>query len=225
MLLQISFSQVDAAKGFDVWIDDLTFDIEKKPASNFGQILTKAAYDEMFKSPIAVFTYDGLVKAVADYGQGQLALAGADLDRKHEAAAFLAQITHETGSLQTARELACYPTYTPKCATTDQYYGRGAMQLTHAANYQAAAGTFGGIVENPDRVATETSVAFGTAVWFWMNKGCHGEIQAQNFGRTTAIINGGIECGTGHTGPAERAELYKQFCAAFGINVRGNLGC
>jgi hypothetical protein len=61
-----------------------------------------------------------------------------------------------------------------------------------------------------------------------MNKGCHGQIMAQNFGGTTNLINGGLECGGGPanpTGAADRAALYTQFCAALGINARGTLGC
>ena len=45
--------------------------------------------------------------------------------------------------------------------------------------------------------------------------------------KTTRIINGGLECGGGpnKTGAAARAALYTSFCAAFGINPRGQLLC
>jgi len=228
MILSISFQQVDPSKGFDYFIDDIRFDLGDKPANNLGDIFTQAEFNEMFKAPAPVFTYQGLVSAANTYGQGSFAQAGSDLDRKHEVAAFLGQIAHETGSLTIVREAACYPTHTSACTVTDDYYGRGAIQLTYSANYNAASGTFPGIGSTPDLVATNTAFAYGTGIWFWMNKGCHGQIMGQNFGAVTNIINGGLECGgapSNTTGAADRANLYTQFCAALGINVRGTLGC
>lgn len=228
MILSLSFQQVDPSKGFDYTIDDLTFDLDDKPANNLGDIFTQAEFNEMFKMPASVFTYAGLVSAASSYGQGTFAQDGQALDRKHEVAAFLGQVTHETGSLTIVREAACYPTHTSGCTTSDDYYGRGAIQLTYSANYSAANSVFPGIGGTPDLVATNTAFAYGTAIWFWMNKGCHGAIQSQNFGQTTNIINGGLECGGGPSNPAgapDRANLYTQFCAAIGINPRGTLGC
>src|SRR5258707_13505160 len=102
------------------------------------------------------------------------------------------------------------------------------MQLTGPANYQSAESAgFAGIVANPDLVATNGEFAFGTAVWFWMNPQsavgvCHTAITGGNFGQMTKIING-IECGG--TLQNSRVLLYKQFCAALGINPGGNLTC
>jgi predicted chitinase len=228
MILALSFQQIDPTKGFDYFIDDITFDLDNKTVNNLGDILTEPIYGEMFKTALPVFSYSGLVSAASSYGQGTFAQAGTALDRKHEVAAFLGQVTHETGSLTIVREAACYPTHTAACTVTDNYFGRGAIQLTYDANYAAADSTFPGIHANPDLVATNTAFAFGTGIWFWMNKGCHGQIMGQNFGGTTNIINGGLECGGGPanpTGAADRASLYTQFCAALGINARGTLGC
>ena len=47
----------------------------------------------------------------------------------------------------------------------------------------------------------------------------------QDFGQTTRIING-IDCNTGPMSKQpNRVNLYKQICAALGINPRGNLLC
>jgi chitinase len=228
MILALSFQQVDPAKAFDYYIDDITFDIEDKSANNIGEILSEPTFNEMFKTALPVFNYSSLISAAGTYGQGTFAQAGSSLDRKHEVAAFLAQIAHETGSLTIVREAACYPTQTASCTVQDGYYGRGAIQLTHQANYNQANGTFPGILNTPDLVATNSAFAFGTGFWFWMNKGCHGQIMGQSFGGTTQIINGGLECGGGPANPngaSQRANLYIQMCAALGINARGTLGC
>ncbi len=236
-ILAISFQQLDPAKAFDFWIDDITFDIETRPANNFGDVVTQAIYNEMFKTAVTPYTHSGFVAAVAKYGSA-LAGSGTALDKKHEAAAFLAQIAHETGSLTTAKEKCnetcsaqptpCTPTESSRVCTATPYYGRGAMQLTGAANYTSAQNAgFSGIVTTPDRVIQSADYAFGTAVWFWMNPQsgagvCHTAIVGQNFGQTTRIING-IECGG--TLQNSRVMLYRDFCGALGINVRGTLTC
>jgi hypothetical protein len=51
---------------------------------------------------------------------------------------------------------------------------------------------------------------------------CHTAIVGNNFGQTTRVING-IECGG--TLQNSRIVLYKQFCAALGINAGGTLSC
>jgi predicted chitinase len=233
MILALSFSQTDEKKGFDFFVDDITFDIDTRPADKFGDIITEPVFKEIFKfkQPLAVFTYAGLVAAVGANGQGQLAQSGSALDRKHEAAALVAQISQETGGLTVVRESACAPTMTPMCTTfgtADQnYFGRGAIQLTYKANYDAANGVFPGISANPDLVAQMTNIAYGTAVWFWMTKGCHQAIMSQNFGQTTRLINGALECGGGpnKVGAPARASLYTEISAAVGINARGQLLC
>src|SRR6266508_1477526 len=230
-VLSISFQQPDPSKGFDFWIDDITFDIDTRPANNFGNVVSEAIYSEMFRGAVAPYTYQGFVAAVAKYGN---ALAGTanPLDNKHEAAAFLAHIAHETGSLTTVKEkcsetcgkgsppLQCADSERTRACTSTPYYGRGALQLTGVANYQSAQSAgFAGIVNNPDLVATSVDFAFGTAVWFWMTPQsavgvCHTAILGGSFGQTTRIING-IECG----GMLQnsRVGLYRQFCGALGI--------
>jgi len=239
-VLSISFQQPDPSKGFDFWIDDITFDIDTRPANNFGNVITDAIYNELFKGTVAPYSYQGLVAAVAKYGN---ALAGTTnpLDNKHEAAAFLAHIAHETGSLTTVKEkcietcgkgsppLQCADTERTRACTSSPYYGRGALQLTGLGNYQSAQSAgFAGIVNNPDLVAASADFAFGTAVWFWMTPQsavgvCHTAILGGSFGQTTRIING-IECGPG-TLQNSRIGLYRAFCAALGINPQGTLSC
>jgi predicted chitinase len=234
MLTGISFEQVEYAKAFDYSVDDLTFDLDTRPVANLGEIFTEAMFKEMFsyRPPDPVYTYQGLLMAATRYGQGQFVQMGMPVDRKHEAAAFLAQIAKESASLTAARESACAPVMTPQCTTygtPDQnYYGRGAIQLTHRANYNSANAVFAGVGANPDLVATTPAFAFGTAIWFWMSRGCHTQIMNRNFGGTTRIINGAMECGRNPPRPmgaASRVEKYFEFAAALGINPRGTFLC
>jgi hypothetical protein len=226
-IVSFSFSVMDKAKGFDFWLDDMTFDVADSEPNTFGDIFTKPMFDEMFKTPAAPYSYDGLVSAVGKYGgkfgNGTFAGDGTPLDRKHEIAAFLAQITHETGSLTLAEEMC-------KC-TMPPYYGRGAIQLTGQFNYQSAQDAgFPGIVADPSKVISTADFAFGTALWFWMTPRsavgvCHTAIVGGNFGQTTRIING-IECGSDPASKQHsRAQLYKDFLGALGANPRGSLLC
>ena len=225
-IVALSFSVGDMNKGFDYWIDDVTFDVAPESRDTFAKILTKPIYDEMFKTAVAPYSYDGFVGAVAKYGSkygGTFAGERTPLDRKNEVAAFLAHVAHETGSLTLAEE-------TCKC-TMPPYYGRGALQLTGQYNYQSAQDAgFDGIVATPAKVLSTADFAFGTAIWFWMTPRsaqgvCHAAILGGDFSQTTRIING-IECGGDPASKQySRAKLYKAFCAAMGINPHGSLIC
>ncbi|KAL2892915.1 Basic endochitinase, partial [Bienertia sinuspersici] len=68
------------------------------------------------------------------------------------------------------------------CPAGKMYYGRGPIQLTHNYNYGLAGRAIGvDLINNPDLVATDATISFKTAIWFWMtaqdNKpSCHNVI-------------------------------------------------
>ena len=73
-----------------------------------------------------------------------------------------------------------------------RYRGRGLMQLTGRANYQAAADALDEpYVQHPERVALTGDAAL-TAAWFWAANGCNEAMDDSALGidRTTRIING-----------------------------------
>jgi len=238
-ILALSFQQVDPNRGFDFWIDDIVLDVDTRPTVDFGSTVTQALYNEMFNGAVAPYTYGGFVAAVNAHGAA-IAKNPNQADNKREAAAFLAQIAHESGSLLTAREkcmftcagglvTACTTAEAARaCTSGNTYYGRGALQLTGQANYTSAQNAgFANIVATPDMVATNVDFAFGTAAWFWTTPQsavgvCHTAILGNSFGQTTRIING-LECGTTLQDP--RIGLFIQFCAALGINAGGTLRC
>ncbi|KAJ8567693.1 hypothetical protein K7X08_019901 [Anisodus acutangulus] len=113
------------------------------------------------------YTYDAFIAAANSFpGFGT---TGDDTARKKEIAAFFGQTSHETTGNQVG----------------NGFYGRGPIQLTGQSNYDLAGKAIGqDLVNNPDLVATDATVSFKTAIWFWMtpqdNKpSCHDVITGQ----------------------------------------------
>jgi predicted chitinase len=215
-ILNFSFSILDATKGFDFWVDNFSFDTGDLPSSGFAQMVPEAMFNEMWETRAAgkvidqrapFYTYAGLVAAITAYGKGMFAAGGSSDQNRREAAMFLSNIGHETDSLALVEEKMCAGnnncTQYGVAPNGQTYDGRGAIQLSYAANYQAAGTALGvGIASNPSLVATDPKIAFGTAIWFWMN-GTSGtgttphSAVANGLGATIRVING-IECNNGN---------------------------
>nr|AGW81842.1 class I chitinase [Theobroma cacao] len=208
------------------------------------------------------YTYDAFIAAAKSFPA--FATTGDDATRKREVAAFLAQTSHETtgGAGWAApdgpytwgycynRELnpADYCQWDPNypCAPGKQYFGRGPMQLTWNYNYGQCGRAIGvDLLNNPDLLATDPTISFKSAFWFWMTPqspkpSCHeviigawspsGSDQAAGrvagFGLITNIINGGLECGQGWNAKVEdRIGFYKRYCDTLGVGYGNNLDC
>uniref|UniRef100_A0A0D3GL10 chitinase n=1 Tax=Oryza barthii TaxID=65489 RepID=A0A0D3GL10_9ORYZ len=96
-----------------------------------------------------------------------------------------------------------------------------------------------------DLVASDATVSFKTAFWFWMTPqspkpSCHAVITGQwtpsaddqaagrvpGYGEITNIINGGVECGHGADDKvADRIGFYKRYCDMLGVSYGDNLDC
>ena len=75
-----------------------------------------------------------------------------------------------------------------------KFRGRGAIQLTGRANYQAFANYIGrpDIMENPDLVANDPELAAASAAWYWKNNKRIGEkARAGDISGARKIVNGG----------------------------------
>ncbi|EEE66386.1 hypothetical protein OsJ_22712 [Oryza sativa Japonica Group] len=101
------------------------------------------------------------------------------------------------------------------------------------------------LLNNPDLVASDATVSFKTAFWFWMTPqspkpSCHAVITGQwtpsaddqaagrvpGYGEITNIINGGVECGHGADDKvADRIGFYKRYCDMLGVSYGDNLDC
>jgi len=166
----------------------------------------------------------------------QAASAGG-ITTTRELAMFLSEILWESGGLVYKSEIACTPPNS--CGGSYdwngpyQFYGRGYIQLTWGANYNAASQALFGdnrLYQNPTPVATDETMAWGTAFWFWKaNVHPNGGVQAGQFGSATNIINGGLECGSNPpnpTGRTNRFNIYKNVLPAFGdYETPNSAGC
>lgn len=160
--------------------------------------MSKTLFDQMFlhEDDAACegsdFTYDALSAALAAYPT--FCAEGTLEDRQREAAAFLANISHETtGGWPSApdgpfawglcfrEEVGCGDgsctgycdagNVTYPCEPGKTYHGRGPMQLSWNYNYgQAGEALNLNLLQNPEQVADDAIVGFRTALWFWQTE-------------------------------------------------------
>lgn len=183
-------------------------------------VLGGAKFYEIFTLPcsnVIKYSYDSLCEAVQ--GFPSFASSGDLVKDKREIAAFLAHAAKETWFLH-------YTTQTTCAANAGTECGRGPIQITGWSNYQDA-GTYLGLdlANNPTLVASDPVVGWKVALWYWnihSNPGagwpgvCHEAMNQNDFGQTTRIINGGIECAGDAASSCKRAEIYTRFCQALG---------
>jgi predicted chitinase len=203
--------------------------------TGLGAILSEATFDSMFPNRNSIYSYAGLVQAAAVYSA--FATTGSSDDAKREVAGFLANVAHETGGLVYVDEIAqavyCQPSADCPCASGQEYFGRGALQLSWNYNYCAAGQALGqNLQANPGLVSTTPALAWGTGVWFWMTSTgangttCHNGINSSGFGSTIQTINGGIECNGGDPSEVQdRVQYYTTYCSMLGVSPGSNTGC
>jgi predicted chitinase len=151
------------------------------------------------------------------------------IDAPPRAAAFLAQLAHESGQLRfmeeiwgpTAQQLRYEPASTLATAlgntqTGDgkRFKGRGPIQITGRANYQRFGGLLGvDLLTTPEQAALP-DLAFRIAGLFWSKKGLN-ELADQAtddaFREITRRINGGFN------GLPDRQQFYAAARAALGV--------
>jgi predicted chitinase len=208
------------------------------PSGSFP--VTEAQFNQMFPNRIAFYSYSALVDAAKKYGA--FTTTGSDTVKKQEAAAFLANVNHESGGLVYTEELnqANWPLYCDRnqpygCpAGQSAYHGRGPIQLSWNFNYKAAGDSLGiDLLNNPDRVKNEASIAYQTAVWYWMTQNGPGTmtphaamVNGAGFGETIRSINGSLECNGGNPAQVQsRVDAYNRFTSILGVSPGGNLYC
>ncbi|WP_269745428.1 chitinase [Paenibacillus sp. P22] len=126
------------------------------------------------------------------------------------------------------------PTISIPPAPGKQYYGRGPLQLSWNYNYGAAGIALGlPLLNNPDLVAQDASVAWKTALWFWNTQtgagtmtGHNAMVNSKGFGETIRTINGALECnGRNPMQVQSRTVQYKRIASILGVTPGDNLGC
>lgn len=203
-------------------------------------VVSEAQFNQMFPSRNSWYSYGGLVAAMAAYPA--FATTGNETVRGQEAAAFLANVSHETGGLVYVVEqnTANYPHYCDSgqpygCpAGQSAYYGRGPLQLSWNYNYKAAGDALGiNLLNNPDLVATDAAVAWQTGLWYWMTQNGPGSMTAHDamvngagFGETIRSINGSVECDGGNPEEMQdRVNAYQRFTQILSVAAGANLTC
>jgi predicted chitinase len=210
------------------------------PPPTSGFPVSEALFNQMFPSRNGFYTYAGLINALGAYPG--FANTGDDTTKKREAAAFLANVNHETGGLVYIKEINeanypnyCHPELPYGCpAGQSAYYGRGPLQLSHNFNYKAAGDALGlPLLTNPWLVEQDPAVSWKASLWFWNTQTGAGTMTAHNaivnnqgFGQTIRTINGSIECGGGNPGQVQaRVDAYQRFTGLLGVSPGDNLYC
>jgi chitodextrinase len=208
------------------------------PGSGLAAVVSQTQFNQMFPNRNPFYTYQGLINAAATFpeftGTGDLAM------RRREAAAALANFAHETGGLvhvtEIARGLYCSNSSTPcgVCAPGKNYYGRGPIQLSWNFNYCSAGMALGlNLWANPDLVEQDPTIAWRTALWYWMTQSGPGTqsshsciINNAGFGCTIRSINGALECNGGNPAQVQsRINNFNLFKAIVGATSVGPDGC
>jgi len=204
-----------------------------------GFVVSKVQYNKMFPHHKKLYTYEGLVKAMKAFPA--FAHTGNAKTRKREAAAFLANVSHETSGLIYINEQnkAAWPTY---CAAESYgcpagqsaYHGRGPLQISWNYNYKAAGEAFNvDLLHHPNRAATNSTVTWKLALWYWMTQSGpgtmtphHAIVASRGFGETIRSINGSVECKGGNQAEVhDRIATYKRFTRMLHVGTGKHLGC
>ncbi|MFI2783725.1 glycoside hydrolase family 19 protein [Streptomyces sp. ALB3] len=226
----------------DVWADQGSCGTGggTDPGTPSGFVVSESQFNQMFPSRNSFYTYNGLKAALSAYPG--FANTGSDTVKKQEAAAFLANVSHETGGLVhiVEQNTANYPHY---CDTSQSYgcpagqaayYGRGPIQLSWNFNYKAAGDALGiDLLGNPWQVEQNAAVAWKTGLWYWNTQSGPGTMTPHNamvngagFGETIRSINGSLECNGGNPGQVQsRIAKYQAFVQILGTTPGSNLSC
>ena len=228
------WTQNETPGSADVWADQGACDGGggTTPPQSGSFVVSEAQFNQMFPGRNSFYTYSGLTAALSAYPG--FANTGSDTVKKQEAAAFLANVSHETGGLVyiVEQNTANYPHY---CDTSQPYgcpagvaayYGRGPIQISWNFNYKAAGDSLGiDLLNNPYLVEQNAAVAWKTGLWYWNTQTGPGTMTPHNamvnsagFGETIRSINGSLECNGNNTAEMQdRVNLYQQFTGILGV--------
>ena len=239
-------------------------------ANQVAKLISKKQFESLFPHRDTIYRYEAFIAATEKFPL--FATEGTDLQNKRELMAFFANIAHETTDgwpeaeggpyvwgLVYKEEQDClkkpFPIYNTAGTSSfipvagKNYYGRGPLQLSYAYNYGLAGDDLNlPLLQNPDLVSNNGTIAFEAALWFWMKHqkpkpSCHEVMcgkwiptkedidlkRVPGFGMTINIINGGLECNTTKKDVSdnrnERIGFYKAFCMKMKIPVETDCDC
>lgn len=120
------------------------------------------------------------------------------IDAPKRAAAFLAQLAHESGELRYVRELADGKGYegrkdlgNTQVGDGPRYRGRGLIQITGRANYAQCGAALKLPLENNPELLELPRWAALSAAWFWASRKLSTLADEDKFGAICKAVNGG----------------------------------
>lgn len=133
---------------------------------------------------------------------------------------YLAQIAHESSELRYTKEIASGKAYEWRADLGNthrgdgvRYKGRGLIQITGRANYQAYARYCGfDVVRNPELLERPLG-AVRSSMWYWSKHGLNELADMDDIGKITRKINGG------YNGLADREKYLLRAKKALNIDV------
>lgn len=122
-----------------------------------------------------------------------------EINTRFRVCAFLAQLAHESGSLNYVKELASGTAYEGRKDLGNiqkgdgvKFKGRGLIQVTGRANYEAVSKAFAMDFITKPELLQEPQYAARTAGWFWKTHGLNELSDQMDIRKITRIINGGL---------------------------------
>lgn len=156
-----------------------------------------------------------VIKFVDDYNRFRWLHAFENLK---DLAAFLANVGHETNQLLWTEELASGSDYEGRADLGNtsegfgkKYKGRGYLQTTGFYNYYKFTQWYNAFFRDkedftltPERLSSDRSLAYLTAIYFWKQRNISKYARVGLFQKSVQLVNGGLN------GFEERKEIYKR---------------
>lgn len=137
--------------------------------------------------------------ATAEAPRAEAAMIEFAITNQRRAAAFLAQVLHESARLLYFEEIASGRAYEGRHDLGNdypgdgvRYKGRGPIQLTGRNNYRAAGHALRLPLEDQPTLAAHHDVGWRIAGWYWRGRGLNGRADRGEFREITRLINGGF---------------------------------
>lgn len=150
-----------------------------------------------------------------------LAMAEYYIDTPRRQAAFIAQLSHESGSLKYTEEIASGEAYEGRKDLGNvlegdgkRFKGRGLMQITGRTNYSMLSKELKyDFIANPESLSKPGPACF-SAAWFWYAHHLNRLADIDAFDKITKAINGG------YNGKEERDKAYEIAKKVLGVEQK-----